>query len=405
KMAVGMHMSNNADLTTPAIPNGPTSPQMIPDTVLPADPTSTTVPWPDATPVNQSCPNGVGFDGNNSLEIGTTNADSSNIDPTVGATNMFYANPNIPSGLAVPPAALRATFKIASWGAQPLGTPAPWTTISGLDSVSNISSTAYTPSLNNFFQQSCPTNTGTSSAPIVCGAALPSGSLNDQCMLVSLALPPGHLTGTPIGNASTYRNMHFGTLSNRTFPADITVKGLQALTGNTLPRDVYVNITLRNMPPIGNLPLFLDSTLMNLVKTAAIGLLSIVDPWSLSLASNAEMRMAWPTYEAHVFFDTGRINTIDGKAYHVLAPMNSFGYYLSHAGIFYGFTTAVKPDASNSPTTNSSWKPTDGTGRNFSVRIPNEGTFRLNSGVSADEVPAALVNLPQYLCQLFPWAC
>jgi hypothetical protein len=395
----GLHVTNgttNVDLVTPKYAT--TTPTLIPNTIVPVDPTT----WYAAPTVSAGCANGVYF--NSPMQIGTTNSDSSLISTAAGATNSFFATPVVPQGLLVPPNALQAKFQIANWGAQIADPAAPWTTVMGSPVVNTAAGTATSTAAGTVsFGFSCPTNSTTTTsngnATDVCGVPPPSGSLGDQCMLVSLSDAPLHPNGTPISTASVYRNMRFGTLSTQVFPANLDIRGLQAITGVAMARDVYVNVVTHNMPALGNLPMILDSALMNLLKSALLGLIAAVDPLAESLSLDAQMKVVWPTYEVHVFYDTGRLNTINGVTYHVLSPMNSFGYYLSHSGLFYGFTSAISGVGGTSLT------PVGSSGNTFKVNIPNESFVQIQSGVSADEIPLALVPLADYACELWPWAC
>ncbi len=387
KMFVGMHKEDQGatvDVTMPATPPTSTNPVLIPNTIIVGDPST----WLLVPTLAAGCPLGIAFTSN--TQIGTNNpgqADQSAINTTDGGINTFFATPGT-NGVSVGKNQLNARFRIANWGAEIADPDAGWTTIIDGAAVTNTAANPVNNTIN--FQFSCPRNSGGN----VCGAPLPSGSLNDQCMLVELSNAPGY--STPISTASIYRNMSFQSLSTKILPADISIKGLQALTGVARARDVYIDVITRNMPPLGNIPVVFDSLLLNLLKSAALGLVAAVDPLADSLSLDDQLKVAWPTYEVHVYYDTGRVNTLSGHTYQVLSPMNSFGYYFSHSGSLFGFTTAIGGVGSTL---------VQALGPNvYRVRVPNEGTVRVQAGVTAEELPQFSVPAGDRTCQIFPWA-
>jgi hypothetical protein len=363
-------------LVTPA-------PAVIKDTVVPSDQVNQ---WFAVPSIKQGCPAGVGFTSN--LQIGGNNDPTNTvINTTAGATNSFFANPVVPANVTAPPSgALQARFRIADWGAQVGDPDAGWVTIPDGGAVTSVTGALGGGVSFNF---SCPANAGGK----VCG--LPPPTIPHQCMLVQLSNAPLH--NSPIGTASVFRNMSFESLSTKTLPAVISVKGLQARLGNSNPRDVYIDVVTRNMPALGNLPIILDSLLLNLLKSAAIGLVQALNPLADSLTTDQQLKLAWPTYEVHVYYDTGRSFLIHGKTISVLTTMNSFGYYFSHDGSLFGFTTGLGGVAGGASV--GQLGPAQ-----YHVRVPNEGNVQIQTGVSAEEMPLALTPPGDRTCQLFPFA-
>ncbi len=362
-------------LVTPA-------PAVIPNTTVPSDQNGQ---WFAASTLAAGCTQGVGF--TNNLQIGGNNDPTNTVINTdAGATNSFFANPVVPSGMASPATgALNARFRIADWGAQVGDPDAGWVTIPNGAAVTNTTGAIGGAVSFNF---SCPQNTGGQ----VC--ALPPPANPHQCMLVQLTNAPFH--NTAIGTASVFRNMSFESLSTKIIPATISVQGLQALLGNSNPRDVYIDVVTRNMPALSNNLIVLDSLLMNLLKSAAIGLIQAVNPLADSLTTDQQLKLAWPTFEVHVYYDSGRTFTIHGRTFSVLSPMNSFGNYYSHDGALYGFTTGL---GTAGPI------PVNSLGPNtYHLQIPNEGKALIQTGVTAEELPLALTPSGNRTCQLFPFA-
>jgi len=85
-----------------------------------------------------------------------------------------------------------------------------------------------------------------------------------------------------------------------------------------------------------------------------------------------------------------------GKTYKEMSPMNSFGYFHSHDGIFYGYshTLAAGPArlGANAET--------------YELRVPEEGTAKITTRVRTEDLPAIVNGLwgtaVQVACRVFP---
>jgi len=327
------------------------------------------------------CPDGLEL---SELGIGTVRGTdlSSDVTTKTGEVNTFAARPTWePVDLRITPGRVKARFKINDWGAQMPGVD-PYTQIPGGEAVNHNPA-------NGEFKFTCRANTATAVCPNALGVGL-NPAIAAQCMSVELTTTAGVPIKTPI----THRNMAFAELSERILPARISTKGLQARTGLTGSRPVLFTVITQNMPAIGNWPMFLDSALLNRLKQLAIGLINEINPFGLSLDRDQYMRIAWPTYNVHVSYDTGRARSFDGKAYREYSPMNSFGYHLSHSGVFYGYTHALGGNTLQRR----------GTSGVYSGRVAGETRpLDVTTGVRTEDLPAWLVNTNNLVCRVFPF--
>ena len=62
----------------------------------------------------------------------------------------------------------------------------------------------------------------------------------------------------------------------------------------------------------------------------------------LDLSPRQALAAAWPTYDVHVYYDSGKTVTIAGKTSKALVPMFPFTYFHSHEGPLFGFTHSFK---------------------------------------------------------------
>jgi hypothetical protein len=375
-------------------------PQSTPDsTALAKIPNSQIIPldpnlWAAASAVDAACPAGIEIQGFN---IGTTNASPSIIDTSNGATNTFVATPSYPGG--VPPAGtIQGRFRMANWGT--IADPAAgWGSILNGDAVP---SSAAGP-----LSFSCPTNTATTT----CGGPVPAE--DHQCVLVELRAAPGQ--SATFSKASAYRNMDFVDLSELRRQATISVKGLQAVLGNSLDRDVYLYVKTTNMPVHGDDPLWLPAGKMFETRRAAeapprspsridlrraAALRPTANPpadaasapkpepevephWSAHQA----LSEVWPTYEVFAYYDTGKTYDSDGGGpVKWLRSMYPWGFFLAHDGPLYGFSHAIEG--------------IDGAKLEriaedlYLVRIANEGSVRVRHQVVAHEKPRSDTPCP-----------
>jgi hypothetical protein len=233
-----------------------------------------------------------------------------------------------------------------------------------------------------------------------------------QCVLVELRAAPGQTA--IFTKASAYRNMDFVDLSELRRRATISVKGLQAVLGNTLERDVYLYVKTTNMPVHGDDPLWLPAGKMfeerrnaeappinpsriDLRRAAAAhanppnppadgqhGDKPEAEPhWSAHQA----LSEVWPTYEVFAYYDTGKTyESDDGGPVKWLRSMYPWGFFLAHDGPLYGFSHVIEgiegaklePIAENL----------------YLVRIANEGSVRVQHQVVAHERPRSNTPCP-----------
>lgn len=266
-------------------------------------------------------------------------------------TNDFYATPTWNSVLGESTAgSIKAHMRLADWGS--IATPADWDLIVTQNRSSDTSGDIHFP---------CPVGTAG------CGS-LPAGD-NHQCMLVELEkgpTPPA-VANIFFENDSAYRNMDFGEASRFERTATISIKGLPALA-NATHRDTYIWVKTINMPEPGEDRLYLPKKDMSrafaLAKNPPRGPIAAPDPEGrekpgvagAAAAADApkpldpdtaqdgfeHMTNSWPTYEVHVYHDTGRFIVVHGTKYQLLQPQTPFGYFIDHDGELYGFEHSLE---------------------------------------------------------------
>lgn len=353
-------------------------------------------------------------------DIGTKNTDADMVVLNAGARNEFFAQMKLPpEGMTLNPGDLRARFRIANWGAQPeesnntsLWKTVPQEPINPLEMGAPPSYADNLPRNGQYydffgfgtdplrFEMRCPTNVPGQ----VCNLPIPTDP--HQCMVVSIENVPGK-PFRKISKASEFRNMRFQTLVDMptvdatNMSAEISVQGLQAAIGNAPPtRDVYAKMMTRNMPAWGNNAITLDGFLMNLLKLAVVGLGNVFNPFGgLALSADDYIKAAWPTLEVHTYYDSGRTIRIKGVSYKRLRPMNSYGYYASHEGTFYGYNVSLDtPAGGKLPSM-------DGNDRIFKLQVPNEGKLKVNTVIMAPQTPRNGSNPLNLICAFFPEFC
>ena len=238
------NVANSVNLSTP----DPGADVLLPGTLFIADPTQ----WATGVAINSGCAAGITISGS---QIGTTNLDGGNpapneINTTLGAVNEFYARPTIPASVPLFSGLFQAKFHVADWGSI-AASNAPWITIPNGSAVLNGTGPTSDPNVLEF---NCPANTATET----CGIATPAEK--HQCVYVELKEAPGQ--SVPFTTAAAYTNMQFQPLSDFTAPAEISVKGLKQVFHDDKPRDVYVYLYPKNMPPPGRKPIWLPTDKM-----------------------------------------------------------------------------------------------------------------------------------------------
>jgi hypothetical protein len=446
KIFLGVHMAdevgtNTINLTTP----DPGSHPLHTGTLFTEDPNF----WAPALAANAGCADGVEIFGSN---LGTLNTKlgmpaPNSINTTLGATNRFFATPTYPASLLVFPGMIQGNFRIANWGS--IASPAAaWPTIPNGGAVQN--GVAPSPDAGTL-QFDCPTNT----AGQTCGMATPG--VSHQCMMVELQETPGNTV--PITRAAAYTNMTFEPLSVLEDTAEISVKGLRAITGIAKDRDVYIYVHPKNLPPHGDKPLWLPNAAMQKTRVefynpparprigerppqnpndanggkakpkistkVAPNRSPALKPGSpiapspsalpevpqapqpaanpavtenrelaaqngngaqlSSMAPFQKLTSVWPTYDVHVYYDTGKVFVEDGVTYRQLQPMYPFTYFLSHDGPLFGFTHALRgaPGVALEELRPNVYR----------VRVPDEGSVKLQASISAEEKPKQPVDV------------
>jgi MYXO-CTERM domain-containing protein len=184
---------------------------------------------------------------------------------------------------------------------------------------------------------------------------------------------------------SVYRNMDYDVSSELQRTAEINIAGLKALPGTT-HRDVYLYVKTVNMPAPTGKEMFLPKEAMqraariaknpprrpmappatpdaeknpavavkpSAVRTAAVtaaaakaiaATQAAAPPLDPDLAKDSYEHMvdSWPTYEVHVYHDTGKYVIVHGKKYKLLEPQVPFGYFVDHDGPFFGFEHSIE---------------------------------------------------------------
>lgn len=409
--------------TTPVVPGGTT---LLGGTPAPENPSS----WELTDDLSTACTGGATIssfniavdnaDGTDHTTIDTNGTMVSPATPASPALNTFHADVfDIPG--VVSSNLIRGKFSLAHWGSTIADPNAPWDVV--------VITPGATPTLANAINNSLvpapggPANStriqftcSTGATGNVYCPTLPAGADGHQCMLVELsAVPP---QSVKFSRAAAYRNMNFENLSTLDRKARITIQGLQKATGVAKDRDVYLYIKTSNMPAPGSEPIWLPAKAMAdarryaatppprppferqdkpgiavkpqrpaLVSAAAPRqeqqVLSAVAPRPSEvpvLSGYQKLVEVWPTYEVHVYYDSGELIERREAKLKRLVEMVPFGYLLAHDGPLYGFTHLVE-------------------GLNgvvleevapsfYRVHVKNEGSFEVRTKIaSVDEAP------------------
>lgn len=314
--------------------------------------------WGDLQIGTAACSTGVSLTANN---IGVKNGASLGSDISTTLGNTFAAWPTY-SGVSTAAGKVRARFRIANWGSSN-----EWTDVG--PAFNSVDSDA-----TGKIEKAC-VQGGAPACPVP-----PSGH-NHQCMLVELTSP----NNVTFLNDSVYRNMDFVSNSFFERDAEISLKGLPPLPGSKGKRDVYLYVDTRNMPKTARGPLD-EKALRGALEAAAEydrHVVNLVDP-KLALAQSSELlkkadrpasraaagkpreprpageqvpsgrgpapvvvrssktpqeilKDVWPTYEVHVYYDTGTDLQVGSKKGRRLTPAPSFGFFVHHSGDLSGW--------------------------------------------------------------------
>ncbi|HKO49801.1 MAG TPA: MYXO-CTERM sorting domain-containing protein [Polyangiaceae bacterium] len=390
--------------------------------------------WANAVAINSGCVGGITIQGN---QIGTTNVDMGNpapneVNTTAGAINQFYAKPTIPASIGLFPGLFQGKFHVANWGSIAAAN-APWTPLNGGAQVAN----GIAPAANDStIQFNCPANTATQT----CGIATPA--VAHQCVYVELSPAPGQIVPItkasafanmwfkPLSEFATPAEISVKGLKkvfNNDLPRDVYVyiypKNMPAQGSKQLylPTDkMAATRRFAEAPPVpvrhpegkptgvvggpiaaagqpavakpktpGAQPVLVAPKAGAVVpaKTAParIDRQPVVLPLpqtgigDLDLNPLQALGAVWPTFDVHVYYDSGKTVTIGGKTSKQLVPMYPFTSFHSHEGPLFGFSHSfqlangaqfkeLRPDV-------------------FLLSVPSEGVAHVVTKVTAHEQP------------------
>jgi hypothetical protein len=317
------------------------------------------------------------------------------------ATNTFLVKPRyVPAPFSTTTFGIKAKIYLSNWGLLPADkTKAPWTPVyEGCGGPGTgwgwTDSASGTPTI----QYECGLSPGSTYCPDITQAS----SEPKQAMLVELC-PNGDVRYRQ--NAS-YRNMTFSTLSALDDTATLVMPPVEAGDSGA-PREVQVLVRTYNMPARSNVKRTLPLKAMNAVldyanhpplpprfkpvakrplpaprgraatpkanaaplptiATQEVGSFTPLPTAQLATAALAErklnpltvptltaesaFRQVWPTYMVYGYLERpGETCLVNGKPRAVLEPMIPYGYYLTHAKEFYGFTHSLSPSVAAQP--------------------------------------------------------
>src|SRR6185369_11198500 len=99
----------------------------------------------------------------------------------------------------------------------------------------------------------------------------------------------------------------------------------------------------------------------------------------LDLTPQQALGAAWPTFDVHVYYDSGKTVTIGGKTTKQLVPMYPFTSFHSHEGPLFGFSHSLQPAGG---TQLKELRPDV-----YLLSVPSEGVARVTTTVKAHEQP------------------
>jgi hypothetical protein len=308
--------------------------------------------WGTGDPPVASCPTGISVD---PMHIGTQPVVAGIPDSTVHfgtghASNDFVA---IMDNGAVPisDGSVKARFRIANWGSM-IGVGGDWHDMaptSGAGVPTNVAT-------NIDFVCVNPPAVGT-----LC-PQLSAGQPTDQCLLVELSQATG--LGVKFLHDSARRNMAFVDASTFERLAEVSVRGLTPLPGSGGKRDVYLYVRVLNMPEKtnGNPPIQIPPRVPPppppsqdggtpgqdggpVIGAPVRGPRDAQDAGSpgpqYRMTDYERYASVMPTYEVHVYHDTGLTRTDGGRTLKVLEPQAPFGYFVRHQGDLTGWANEL----------------------------------------------------------------
>jgi hypothetical protein len=347
-----------------------------------ADPFTQATQWGEVglTLLNPSCSASNVVSLNDITQVGTNNtptaADPNPQDDEIRANgiNQFFAKPINNWSPGIPAGQLNVTFRIADWGST-YDPTAPWTVLPNLQNVPTTTAIAgdapidlEPPMAQTILDLSDATVYNQTSAdgqcklrcdllgsagtpaqsgpsPSTCQCPSAPAKTTDQCILVTLG---GNVDIDP---DSIRRNMSIVHASNFERNAQIDIGGLPPI--GTPTRDVYVYVEKLNMPSFPAVihgtpappkliqpPPSVPPPVLDVRRRESSYPVSYPAP-TTSLDPSVQMAKALPTELLHVFDASGRTRQINGVSTPILVPQGSFGYFVQHQGVFFGWQSAI----------------------------------------------------------------
>ena len=335
--------------------------------------------WGNVNPTAvANCPTGISID---PMSIGTQPVTAGVPSTTVhfGAghpANNFVAELTNTDALNPPTAnSVQGRFRIADWGSQ-IGVGGSWTDVAtvGTTTTAAHGANAATPTEVLLSCINPPFNNTNDSC-----YQLPAGAPTDQCLLVELSQNNG--SGMRFVHDSARRNMDFVNASTFERSAEISLKGLAPLPGSPGTRDVYIYVRTLHLPavtdgnhqapvppPVPPLPVGKNR------EAAAAAAATNQGPPRYRQSTYERIASVTPTYEVHVYHDTGKTESVGGQTRHVLEPQAPFGYFVEHAGDLSGWKHALVGEGFV----------LDEISPNFyHAKIPDNGAVRVHTTISS----------------------
>jgi hypothetical protein len=360
--------------------------------------------WATAAAIDAGCVGGIQIEGN---QIGTTNMEGGNPAPNVinttnGAVNQFYAKPTIPGSIGLFSGLFQAKFHLANWGSI-AASNAPWIPLPNGTAVANGVSPAPN---NSTIQFNCPANTATQTCGIPTPAEkhqcvyVELSPAPAQVVPITKASAYRNMQFKPLSEFTTPAEISVKGLKkvfNNDLPRDvyIYVQPKNMPTQGTkqiyLPTDkMAATRRFYEAPPVPvrhpegkpNNPIAVVGRPAGAQPVAVAAKPAIVaakpgavaapaaaapaaaapakavpgraqQPVELPLPNTGigdldlnplqALAAAWPTFDVHVFYDSGKTVTIGGRTTKHLVPMYPFTSFHSHEGPLFGFSHSLKP--------------------------------------------------------------
>jgi hypothetical protein len=211
-------------------------------------------------------------------------------------------------------------------------------------------------------------------------------------MLVELA-SLGGLTPVHFVQDSARRNLNFVHASKFEKDARISINGLAPLAGGGGQRDVYLFVKTTNMPAT------IDSGKQPPPPSQDKGMLKVPGrnegkrepgPAVYEKTVFEQLQGMWPTYEVHVYHDTGRKTQVGGTTVNVLEPQVPFGYLVEHSGTLDGWKHKLAGVGVVLEEISPNF---------YHVKVPDNGAIKVHTSIEAVEC-RRLLGLFKCCCNL-----